>query len=112
MADVQYSIAFVTAPGPGQARKIADGLVGEGLAACCNIVPQVESVFSWKGKVERERESLIVIKTRKSLQKRVIKRVRELHSYEVPEVVFFPIEAGEPGYMKWLGEVTAPGRKK
>ncbi len=112
MAAVQYSIAFVTTSGTQEARKIAKGLVGEGLAACCNIIPKVTSIFNWEGKVEDDTESLMVIKTRKSLQKKVIKRVRQLHSYDVPEVIFFPLEAGEPDYMKWLKDVTAPGASK
>lgn len=112
MTPVQYSIAFVTTPGTREARKIARRLVEEGLAACCNIIPQVESIFQWEGKVEDAAESLMVIKTRKSLQRKIISRVRELHSYDVPEVIFLPLEAGEPDYMKWLKEMTAGGSRK
>jgi len=111
MASAQFSVAFVTTSGVAQARKIADELVAQKLAACCNIVPKIESIYRWEGKIERDAEALMIIKTRKSLEKRVIKRVRELHSYSVPEVIFMPIQNGNPDYMKWLAESTSAKSK-
>ena len=111
MPSIEYSIAFVTTSNMDEARKIANALVGEKLAACCNIIPAVESVYRWEGKVNTDAEVLMVIKTRKSLEKNVIGRVRELHSYSVPEIIFLPLRSGNPDYLKWLVESTDKGEK-
>lgn len=101
-------VILVTVPDVGEGGKVADALVGEKLAACVNMIESVSSIYWWKGKVERGAEALLVIKTRSSLVERVVARVRELHSYEVPEVVALPIEAGNPDYLKWLDESARP----
>ena len=101
-----YAIGFVTASSMMEAEKIASGIVESGLAACCNIVPHIHSIYTWKGKVEKNAESLIIIKTRKSLRGKLVEKVKSLHSYEVPEVIFIDIENGSPDYLKWIGEST------
>lgn len=99
---MKETVTFVTCGSAGEAKKIASALVRERLIACANIVPGVTSIFSWKGKVEQDREWLLILKSRMALSKRLIARVRTLHSYEVPEVISVPITAGNPEYLKWV----------
>lgn len=99
-------VILVTAPSIDEARKIGNALVEERLIACANIIPQVESIFYWQDKVCNEKEALMVIKTRKKLIEKIIKRVKALHSYTVPEVIALPIIKGSKDYIKWVKEVT------
>lgn len=94
-------IAFVTCP-PGKGKEIAHALVAERLAACVNIIPSIRSVYLWQGKVEDEAEELLVAKTHESKWKDFEKRVKELHSYEVPEIICFLIDDGYEPYVNWL----------
>jgi len=87
-----------------EARRIGEKLVSEKLAGCVTAIPNVSSVYRWRGKIERAREVLLVAKTSRKKLNRLIPRVKELHSYEVPEVLALPIERGMPEYLKWLGE--------
>ena len=99
-------VILVTTPTIDEARKIGNALVEEKLIACANIIPQVESIFYWQDKVCNEKEALMVIKTRKKLIEKIIKRVKALHSYSVPEVIALPIIKGSKDYIKWVKEVT------
>jgi len=99
-----YIIALVTAPNEDEAAAIARGIVGERLAACANIIRNVRSIYRWEGEVQDDPEVLIVIKTRKELFGKLEARVRQLHSYEVPEVISLDITAGSEPYLRWLGE--------
>ena len=99
-------IVLVTAPDARSARRISDALVGERLAACVTAVPGARSTYRWKGKVERAREVVLMIKTRASLAKRLERRVRELHPYEVPEILAIRPAAGEARYLAWIEEST------
>lgn len=83
---------------------MGEKLVSEKLAACVSLVPKVSSVYRWGGKIERADEVLILIKTSQEKLDRLIPRIKELHSYEVPEVLVLPIERGSPEYLKWLEE--------
>jgi periplasmic divalent cation tolerance protein len=100
-------VVLVTAPSAEDAAKIARALVEERLAACANIVGDVRSIYRWEGKVEDDSEALMVIKTREELFDKLEKRVKELHSYSVPEVIALPIAKGSPEYLKWLEEETS-----
>ena len=100
------TVTLTTCKDRRQAASIAKALVREKLAACVNLVPNVSSVYSWKGKVEEWREVLLVIKSRASLSKKLSARIRQLHSYEVPEVVTLKIASGNPGYLRWIREST------
>jgi periplasmic divalent cation tolerance protein len=100
-------VVLITAPSAEEAAKIAKALVEERLAACANIVRDIRSVFRWEGKIEDDSEVLIVLKTREALFEDLEKRVRELHSYSVPEVIALPIVKGSEAYLKWLEEETA-----
>lgn len=87
-----------------EARTIARALVERQLAACANIVPQVESVYRWKGEVETATEWLLVIKTTVDAFDRLRDALNELHSYEIPECVELAIEDGNAAYLEWIGE--------
>ena len=90
----EISIVLVTAGSAEEAATIGRTLIEERLAACANIVPHIRSIYRWKGKIYDEQEFLIIIKTRTSLFEAVQKRVKELHSYEVPEIISFPVALG------------------
>jgi len=87
-----------------EAERMAKKIIGEKLAACVNIVPSISSTYRWKGKIERSRETLLLIKTSGEKLDKLIKRIKKLHSYEVPEIIALPIERGLPEYLKWLKE--------
>ena len=99
-------LVLTTASSSDEARKIARALVERRLASCVNIVPQIESVYRWKGKVEEAQEWLLIIKTTAAGFERVRDGIRELHSYELPECVCVSIEDGSPEYLKWIGEAV------
>jgi periplasmic divalent cation tolerance protein len=84
------------------ARKIASALVEAGEAACVNIVPGIHSIYSWEGKVCNDEEYLLLIKSSAEKFEAVRSRIRQLHSYEVPEIIALPITAGDPPYLAWL----------
>jgi periplasmic divalent cation tolerance protein len=87
-----------------EARKIARTLVERRLAACINIVPQVDSIYRWEGETEETQEWLLVIKTTAAAFERVRDAIRELHSYDLPECICISIENGSPGYLQWIAD--------
>src|SRR5436305_3753027 len=97
-------IVLTTAGSADEARKIAGALVERRLAACVNIVPQIESVYRWQGKVERATEWLMIIKTQAGAFERVQDAIRELHSYDLPECVMLGIDAGSDAYLEWIAD--------
>lgn len=99
---MQPHIVFITAGSAEEAERIARALVEERLAACANIVPGVTSVYRWEGQVQSDSEVLLVVKTADSRLSRIVERVKELHSYDVPEVVALPITGGSADYLAWL----------
>lgn len=101
-----YSIAFVTVPNKDVGHKIAGGLVSAKLAACVNIIPGVESVYEWEGKIEKDSELILKIKTRTSRIPEVTEFVKSNHPYDVCEVIATPIEAGNQQYLDWLGNIV------
>lgn len=101
-----HLVVFVSAGSKEEAEKIASGLLKEKLCACVNIVKGVDSHFWWQGKLDKAKESLLIIKTRKSLFARLAKKVKSLHSYEVPEIIAFSIIAGHKPYLDWIDEST------
>lgn len=106
MAKSGYIVIFITTPSYEEARKIADELVAQKKAACVNIVPGVNSIFRWKGKIENAEESLLVVKTGARLFPEVMSAVKGIHSYDVPEIIALPIVEGNPDYLAWLKEET------
>ncbi|HWB60887.1 MAG TPA: divalent-cation tolerance protein CutA [Chthoniobacteraceae bacterium] len=100
----EYLTVFSAFGDAETARKAARTLVEERLAACANIVTQIESVYHWKGKVETGNEALVIFKTTRERYAAFEVRLRELHPYEVPEIVALEIAAGLPEYLKWISE--------
>jgi periplasmic divalent cation tolerance protein len=99
-------IVLSTAGSEEEARKIAHVLVERRLAACVNIVPQIESVYRWQGKIESSREWLLLIKTTAEQFEKVRDAIRELHSYDLPECIAVAIVDGSPEYLRWLADPT------
>lgn len=96
---------LTTTAHPDEAERIAEALLAEGLAACVQIAA-IGSRYVWRGEIRREAEQLLVIKTREALFERVAARIRLLHSYETPEIVALPVQAGDAAYLAWLDEAT------
>ena len=95
-------VVFVTAGTEEEARGIAELLLGQRKAACVNIVPKVDSLFWWQGKLDSAQESLLIIKTVASLLPEIVELVKGVHSYEVPEIIAMPIIGGNEDYLKWI----------
>ena len=102
---MQYYSIYVTTTDEDEAKKIGKTLVEEKLAACVNIHP-IRSIYRWEGNIEEEDEAAMFVKTKAELADEVIKRVKELHSYEVPCIVSLPIAKGYPDYLKWIEKST------
>lgn len=105
-------VVFVTASSEEEADRIGRSLVEERLAACVNLLPTVRSLFWWEGKVSEERETLMVLKTRRSLFPDLAKAVKALHSYQVPEIIALPIQNGSVDYLDWIQTVTSKPQKR
>ena len=95
-------IAFNTCPDLAVAEQLADALVSEGLAACVNIVPAITSVYRWEGKLQRDQEVLLIIKTTEPAVSALRAQVERLHPYDVPELVALPVTGGLPAYLRWV----------
>jgi periplasmic divalent cation tolerance protein len=99
-----HIVIFITAANKKEAGKIARALVKNKLAACANIIKEIESVFWWQGKVDKAKEALIIIKSRKEKLAKIIKLVKRMHSYSVPEIIALPIVSGDKPYLEWIDE--------
>lgn len=97
-----YRVIFITASSGKEARRLAGRLLKEHLAACVNCIPKVESHYWWKGKIEHSSETLLVVKTTRQALPHIIRRVKELHSYSIPEIISCTITEGSAEYLKWL----------
>src|SRR5947209_8378953 len=104
---MNFAIVLSTTDNPELARKIAHELVERRLAACVNIVPQVESVYRWQHKVETAQEFLLVIKTTSERYHNVRDTIRELHTYELPECIEIKLENGSEPYLQWISQSVA-----
>jgi periplasmic divalent cation tolerance protein len=101
-----YILVFITASSEKEGEKIASALLKEKLAACVNMISGVKSTFRWKGQICAEDEVLLIAKTKDILFESLKKRVLELHSYEVPEIIALPILAGFEKYLDWIKKET------
>lgn len=99
----RYAVVLVTASSRQEAEAIAQNLVASQLAACVNLMP-VHSVYTWQGKVNSEEEWQLIIKTDLAHFPALEAKIRELHSYEVPEIIALPILAGSPPYLQWISD--------
>ena len=100
-----YIVVFVSASNKKEASKIAAGLIKEKLAACVNIADKLDSLFFWEGKIQKAKESLLIIKTKKEKLAKLIKLVKALHSYTVPEIIAIPVISGDKPYLRWIDAV-------
>jgi periplasmic divalent cation tolerance protein len=99
-----FSLVLTTVKNRIEAKRMAEKLVSEKLAACVSAIPNVTSVYRWRGRVERAREVILVAKTSAKKLDRLIHRIKELHSYETPEILALRVEGGLSEYLKWLEE--------
>ena len=107
-----YLIVLMTASDRDEARMLARTLVEERLAACCNVVDRVESIYRWEGRVEEASEAMLVIKTTTERFDALRERALALHSYDLPELIALPVSAGSPAYLDWLaGSVGERGER-
>ena len=95
-------VVFLTAASGEEATRLADMLVGAHLAACVQILPEMESVYRWEGKIERASEVLLLVKTTRAKFAELEKEVRALHSYDTPEIIAVPVITGSAPYLEWL----------
>lgn len=98
-----FRIVLITAPRGRKADALARGLVAARLAACVNVMPSVVSHYRWKGRLRKDAESLLIVKTKASRISALRRWIEENHPYEVPEVLALTVDAGSAAYLKWLG---------
>lgn len=101
------SVVYITIDNMQDARKIATRLVEEQIVACVNIIPKIESIYRWKGKIENEEEIILIAKTSDQNVKKTIHRIKELHSYEVPDIVVLPVVGGLKDYLDYITNETS-----
>jgi len=99
-------IILCTCPDLATAERIAETVVGERLAACVNIVPGLTSIYYWEGQIQRDAELLLLIKTRQEIYPLLEARIRQLHPYQIPEIIALPIQTGAAAYLDWIAANT------
>ena len=104
MAAEKILVALSTFPDAEIARRISNDLVSQRFAACANILPAVESIYRWKEKIESANETLVFFKVSEQRQAAFQEKLRSLHPYDVPEIIFFPVVRGLPEYLDWVNE--------
>jgi len=103
----QPIVVLITVPSKQVGERIAEVLLEQKLAACVNIIPGVSSIYLWKGIINRDEESLLIVKSRAGLfEEHILPTVQAIHPYEVPEIIALPVVMGLPGYLDWIREVT------
>ena len=103
-------LALSTFPDAEIARRISNQLVSEHFAACANILPSVESIYRWKEKIESANETLVLFKVSEVRQAAFEDKLRSLHPYDVPEIIFVPVTGGLPEYLQWVAENCGQAR--
>ena len=104
--EAENIVVFITAKDVEQADKVASGLLEKKLVACVNTVGLITSQYWWEGEIQKDTESLLIIKSRQELFPEIVKEVKALHSYAVPEIIAVPIIDGNPDYLDWLKEAV------
>jgi periplasmic divalent cation tolerance protein len=102
---MSYILVLMTASSKDEAKKIVRSLLEKKLIACANIIDSVSSVFWWQDRIEEEKEVLVIMKSHKELFNKVSKKVKELHSYDTPEILALPIVDGSSQYLEWMKKV-------
>lgn len=105
-ASTDVVVVLVTAPDLDCATRVARGLLESRLVACANLVPRIRSLFWWDGSIQESDEVLMVLKARRSAMERISGKVRELHPYDVPEVVALEVTTGLEAYLQWVKDET------
>ena len=105
-APANFVFIYVTCPTLTIAKKIANQLVEDRRVACANILPEMQSIYRWEGRLHLDREVVLILKTRKSLFGAVERAIKKMHPYKVPCIVALPLVRGERGYLKWLKAET------
>jgi periplasmic divalent cation tolerance protein len=105
-------LVLSTASSLKEGEKIAQHLIRKGLAACVNVVPRLYSYFFWEKRLCREREVLLLVKTVKGQLNKIVTNIKDLHSYSVPEILFFKVEGGESQYLSWVEKGAGKKNKK
>lgn len=105
----EFVVVLMTAGSREEAERIAESLVTEWLAACVNVIPNVVSFYRWEGKVQQDQEVLLIAKSRKDVLDDLIRRVRSLHSYTVPEIIALPLSGGSDDYLRWVDQEVHGG---
>lgn len=103
-----YSVVLVTAPSKEEGKRIARAVLEGKLAACANLIPGVESMFWWEGRLEEATETLLILKTKEEVLPRLIEAVRDLHSYTVCEVLGLSVKQGNQAYLDWIDASVQP----
>jgi periplasmic divalent cation tolerance protein len=105
-AKTEYLIVLNTCPGSITAKRIAQDLIANNLAACVNVIPEIYSYFKWGSTIKNEEEYLLIIKTTADAYPRVEKKILSLHPYELPEIIAVPFSIGFEGYLNWINQAT------
>lgn len=106
MKDAAHIVVFITTADAEEARLISGVLLEQKKTACVNIVSGISSLFWWKGKIDSAEESLLIVKTKASLLDDIVEVVKEIHSYDNPEIIALPVYGGSQDYLEWLDEAT------
>ncbi len=104
MRSDDFCIVYITTASKAEAESIAETLVTERLAACCSIIPAVSSIYWWQGSLQREEEWMLMCKSSRNAFAALEKRTREIHSYDVPEIIMLPLAEGSKPYLQWIAE--------
>ena len=104
MKDFTYVVVLITTEADEEAQLISRVLLEQRKAACVSIVPGVSSLFWWQGKIDSSQESLLVVKTKASLLDEVVELVKEIHSYDNPEIIALPVLGGSQDYLEWISK--------
>lgn len=102
MNEPKAVVLFSTAGTRDEAERLGEGLVGRGLAACCSVVPMIHSIYRSEGRLVREHEAMLIVKTSADQAEAAQAYLLQHHSYDVPEVLRLPVEGGSPAYLEWL----------
>lgn len=103
---MEFIIIYCTVPNKKEGKIIAKSLIENNLAACINVIDKIESTFSWDGELCEETEAMMIIKTKKVLFEEIRTSIKELHSYNVPEIIALPIVEADETYLKWIAHET------
>jgi len=102
--NTELVVLFITTATAEEAQRISRVLLEQRKAACVNIVPRVSSLFWWQDKLDSTQENLLIVKTKTSLLNELVRLVKEIHSYDVPEIIALPIVGGNQDYLEWIGK--------